>query len=307
MGYIYKITNPINMIYVGQTVSIRKRILSYKRYEFESSRHKGIINDSFLTFGFKAHTFQILEMNVDVEDLSEREQYWINKLNTLHSVNPSGMNGNDYDSSTFAKTKGVVSKDFFEGFEEWGFKSFTGEEFLEKTKKLRSQYTSYVNKKHKKNFPQWAKEKCWAKLKKKILCYDINGDFICEYTSSTDAAKILGIPRSSIKDSLKWGSWSRAKYMFKYWEENYPLKIEVGQVTVQGGLKPVLLLNNEWKLIKEYESPIKAADDLGASAIHIRRLASEKGLKMLKNSYRFVYKEDYGSLNPSEMEGGIKK
>lgn len=68
-----------------------------------------------------------------------------------------------------------------------------------------------------------------------------------------------------------------------------------------------MVLNEFWEVIGEYPSSVEAGKAFAIKNYAAKRLAQEKGLKMLKNSYRFVYKEDYGSLNPSEMEGGSKK
>lgn len=304
MGFIYKITNPINMVYVGQTVSLRKRIVGYMRYEFEKS-HGGLINESFRTFGFNAHTFQILEMNVPIEKLSEKEEYWIRKLNTVHAINPSGMNKNRYDKGVINRIKNKnINKDFYEGIEKWDFNPFTGAEFIEKSKQLKRDLTVIVNKRTERKFPKWATDALAEKLKKKIVCYDVNGDYICTYPSTIDAVHILGIPRSSIKDSLRKGSWSRGMYMFKYWEENFPMKINIDKVNKPSEKKPIMVLNEFWEIIGEYPCSVEAGKAFAIKHHAAKRLAQEKGLKMLKNSYRFVYKEDYDSLKPSEMGGG---
>jgi len=307
MGYIYKITNPINMIYVGQTISLRKRIVGYMRCEFEKT-HGGIINESFRIFGFEAHTFQVLEKNVPIEKLSEREEYWIKKLNSVNFFNHAGMNKNRFDRRVMDRIKNKENyKDSYDGIEEWDFKPFTGAEFLEKSKELKRKLTAIVNKRTNRTFPKWSTDALAEKLKKKIVCYDVNGNYLETYPSTIDAVRILGINRSSIKDSLRKGSWSRGKYMFRYWEENFPMTIDVGKVNLYFDKKEVLMFNESWDFIEEYYCAEKAAVVLGVHPSTIRRLAYKKGLIMLRNSYRFVYKEDYGSLNPSVMGGGNRK
>lgn len=294
------------MIYVGQTVSLRNRLISYMRYEYEN-KHGGLINDSFRTFGFNAHTFQILEMNVPIDKLSEKEEYWIRKLNTVHFINPAGMNKNRFDKKVGSRIKNKINyKEPYQGLEEWDFKPFTGAEFLEKTKELKKQLTVVVNKRTDRKFPKWATDSLAEKLKKKIVCYDVNGDYVATYPSTIDAVNILGIPRSSIKDSLRKGSWSRGKYMFIYWQENLPMKIEVDKVTKYSEKKPVLVFNEFWELIAEYPSAMDTGRAFAIKEYKAKKLASKRGLEMLKECYRFVYKEDYDSLNPSEMGGGDK-
>ena len=84
MGHIYKITNTAtNLVYVGKTVhDINKRFdehISSGRKINGSSQ----ISKSLREYGSLNHTIEVLE---DCENnlLLEREQYWIDKLNTLH-------------------------------------------------------------------------------------------------------------------------------------------------------------------------------------------------------------------------------
>ena len=67
-----------------------------------------------------------------------------------------------------------------------------------------------------------------------------------------------------------------------------------------------MLLNSDWDIITEYPSPQEASEATGISNPAIRNYCYSKGDKISKKGYRFVYKEDYGSLIPSEMGGGVK-
>lgn len=84
MGYIYKITNiQTNKIYVGKTLNdVNERFKEHisKGRTIEGSSK---ISKSLREYGSLNHTIEILEICLNAEML-KREQYWIDKLNTLY-------------------------------------------------------------------------------------------------------------------------------------------------------------------------------------------------------------------------------
>lgn len=82
MGCIYKITNLQNgMIYIGQTINIKRRIKEYK-YKSRNleSKSKYKIMEEINKYGFENFSFDVIEDNIEDKDLDEREIFWINKL-----------------------------------------------------------------------------------------------------------------------------------------------------------------------------------------------------------------------------------
>ena len=83
---IYKITEKENpkMFYVGKSNDIERRFKEHKTKTYEQSRipFDGYIKEK----GIDAFTYEILE-ECRVEELSEREKYWVNKLNAKASGN----------------------------------------------------------------------------------------------------------------------------------------------------------------------------------------------------------------------------
>lgn len=84
MGHIYKITNTVtNLVYVGKTIkNISQRLDEHIRNgrKIEGS---SLLAKSLREYGSLSHKIEVLEIcNDDV--LLEREQYWIDELNTLH-------------------------------------------------------------------------------------------------------------------------------------------------------------------------------------------------------------------------------
>jgi group I intron endonuclease len=74
---IYKITNPTDKIYIGQSINIEKRWQYYKsQYHNKKDKQNKLFN-SFKKYGVDAHIFEIIEECI-VEQLNEREIYWGN-------------------------------------------------------------------------------------------------------------------------------------------------------------------------------------------------------------------------------------
>jgi len=69
---IYKITNPNNKIYVGQSINIKKRFVNYKCLNCKGQIR---LYNSFNKYGVKNHTFEILHL-CEIENLNELERYY---------------------------------------------------------------------------------------------------------------------------------------------------------------------------------------------------------------------------------------
>lgn len=71
---IYLWTNLINgKTYVGQTQNFYNRVMQYKR---GNDKHR-VIGHALLKYGFDNFDISILEKDVSLDNLDEREQYWI--------------------------------------------------------------------------------------------------------------------------------------------------------------------------------------------------------------------------------------
>lgn len=88
---IYKITNNKNRkIYVGQSIDINDRWKQHK-YKAFNSKEKGYnsaIHLAFRKYGIENFSFEVIE-KCQQDELDEKEQYWIKKLNSL---SPNGYN-----------------------------------------------------------------------------------------------------------------------------------------------------------------------------------------------------------------------
>jgi group I intron endonuclease len=86
---IYKITSPTNKVYIGQSVNIEKRILSYKN---ERCKSQPRLLRSIKKHGWDKHKFEILCQCLENE-LNGLEKYYIDLYQTFNNEN--GLNIRD--------------------------------------------------------------------------------------------------------------------------------------------------------------------------------------------------------------------
>ena len=76
---IYKVTNPKNRIYIGQSTDILKRWNQYRNLECETQRK---LYNSLKKYGVEAHKFEIIT-ECDIEDLNNLERYYQELYNVI--------------------------------------------------------------------------------------------------------------------------------------------------------------------------------------------------------------------------------
>jgi len=81
---IYKITNPKNKVYIGQSIDIDRRWNEYKK--LQCSQSKKIFN-SLKKYGWENHIFEILE-ECSIEIINDKEEYYI----LLYNSHINGLN-----------------------------------------------------------------------------------------------------------------------------------------------------------------------------------------------------------------------
>ena len=79
---IYKITNPNNKVYIGQSVDIKKRFKQYS--SLSQTKLQKRLHYSFKKYEIKNHKFEIIE-ECSIELLNERERYWQDYYNVLEN------------------------------------------------------------------------------------------------------------------------------------------------------------------------------------------------------------------------------
>lgn len=86
MQYVYKITNPIGMIYIGCASNLKRRFSRYKCLDCKSQPK---LYESMLKYKFENHKFEIVEQ-CENEHKKIREAYWGMFFDVLGE---NGLNG----------------------------------------------------------------------------------------------------------------------------------------------------------------------------------------------------------------------
>jgi group I intron endonuclease len=94
MKGIYLITNKINgKKYVGLSNNINRRFAEHKC----SLKNKTtVLSKAFRKYSIENFEFEILEIVEDVKNLSDREIFWINKINPEYNMNEGGVGNKGY-------------------------------------------------------------------------------------------------------------------------------------------------------------------------------------------------------------------
>lgn len=110
---IYKITSPIQSVYIGASTDIMDRIRSYKNVSLKSQR---LLRDSILKYGWDSHTFQIVhELPVDISPqvLHTYEKIYIEHYRANNNRYPGmgGLNLTDGGKGTSGHVVGQETRD----------------------------------------------------------------------------------------------------------------------------------------------------------------------------------------------------
>jgi group I intron endonuclease len=162
---IYKSTNKITgKVYIGQTTkNLEKRI---KGHVNESKKDK---NRPFLSsinkYGVDNFVFEIIDFADNLNELNDKEIYWINFYN---SVSPNGYNvtgGGQGDKTIGTKELSRIISEGLKNSEKWQ-KTKNSEEYKVKMKKF------FIGWNKGKKFSSEHKEKIWEKNKERVLDFN---------------------------------------------------------------------------------------------------------------------------------------
>lgn len=181
MAYIYKITNKVNnKIYVGKTSStIEERFKEHCSDSKKERCEKRPLYDAMNKYGINQFTIEVIEQVPNDKIASEREMYWIKKLNTyIGFENCNGYNATlGGDSKRYYNYKEIANK-----YKELQNQKETAKFFncdIETVRKACIEENVEII-----SSQQISREK----QKKSVLMYDLQENFIQEFETIKDAA-----------------------------------------------------------------------------------------------------------------------
>jgi|TARA_B110000858_G_scaffold52393_1_gene60696 group I intron endonuclease len=227
---IYKIENPKGKVYIGQSVDIDSR---WKKYRALNCGNQTKIWNSLNKYGLDSHTFSVVE-ECKEDDLNKRERYWQDYYNVIseglncrltETTDKSGrlseetkiLIGNSLRGKTLSeearenmrKPKSDSSR--IGRYDKSGKNNpFYGRTHSEETKaKIREKRKNQIITKE-------TNETISNKLKKPILQFTKDGEFIKEFLSRNEAANELGINPSSISNNISGRKKTAGGFIWKY-------------------------------------------------------------------------------------------
>jgi group I intron endonuclease len=214
---IYKITNPNNRIYIGQSVNIKKRLTGYKRMYVKNQKQTKLYR-SFLKYGVDNHKFEVV-CECDESELNNLERYYQEIFNCLtHGLN-----------CVLTKTKdksGKVSKETLHkmSIASLGNTIWLGRKHSEESKNkirlahLGRKHSDEVNKSKGRKGRHSEKKGIYSKHTRcvKVLQYDLNGNFIKEWVCLMDIKRELGYHIGNVSSCLKGKLNTYKNYKWHY-------------------------------------------------------------------------------------------
>lgn len=243
---IYKIINNINgKIYVGQSIDIKERWKQHKYKAFNPNEkgYPSIIHVAFRKYGIENFSFEIIE-ECEIEELDNKECYWIRELNTLtpngYNMLPGGQGtrallkprfcsicgktiSRDNKSGKCAsccQTKLFITKEALEEklLEFKGNFTKIGDYFGLSDNAIRKKCKNYGLSSYSSDYKD-KKEK--VPIKKPVFQIDVEtNEIIKKFNSIADAARELGVSRGShITEVCKGKNKTAYGYKWKYVED----------------------------------------------------------------------------------------
>jgi group I intron endonuclease len=231
---IYKITSPSGKIYIGQTTNYSKRHNAYKNHK---CKRQPKLFASIEKYGFINHTIEIIK-ECQVEDLNYYERYYqeyyesvLNGLNLRYTAttDKSGFMSEETKKKMSDSGKGKIIT------EEWRKNLglvWLGRNHTEETKKKMSEANKGKkksaehiaklpqNQKGFKKKPHSEETKSLQSLNsgksKKVNQYDLQGNFINQFRSGSQASRELGISVMGISCCALGKTKTAGGFIWKY-------------------------------------------------------------------------------------------
>jgi len=325
-GLIYKITNLVNdKCYVGQTIqTLKKRKRGHIQY-FLKQRNDYLapIYLAFKKYGLDNFKWEVLEENIPLKgknNLNEREKFWGNYYNAL---SPNGYslilgNGNENGYSDelrkMRSIQNIGNKNCLgcKHSEEWkreasirnkeyyqthvhptkGKKlNLTKEQKKNRREKIRIYYETHDSPLKGKPFSEEHKNKIAISKSNPLKCYDLNYNFVGEFSSRLEASQILNVKKITITNALKGKQMSAGGYIWRWKDrenENKILDEKYRKCKKVGSnrKKIVVQYNLNGDMIRRWNSATEASKTLG----FYRKCISDCCLGKQKTHRNFIWK-----------------
>lgn len=252
---VYKATSQTtNKVYIGITTNtLEYRMAQHKRAAEEGKQYH--FYEAIRKYGFDDFIFEIVENNInDYEYLKEREIYWIKHYNSYEN----GYNSTRGGEGALIRDDQLILKLFNEGKEVKEICQITGYNRSTIYQAFKNLHLTEENNKRK-------HLKTQQRCSMPVLQYDLNGKFIKEWPSATSLNEKYS--QSAISSVCRQEQFTAYGYVWKYKHDERSINewLERLKTKRSGGRpkKPILQLDDNFKVIQEYESASAAAKAIG--------------------------------------------
>lgn len=297
---IYKITNIDNgKMYVGQSVDLKHRWAEHK-CDLNNNKHSNnYLQKSWNSHGADKFVFSIIEL-CQINQLDEKEIYWINKLRTYVGFDDSNGYNLSLGGSGTKQLRPVLRFDLDGNLlDEWlsprDASIVLGVDIQDiygctsKKYKYRHGYiwiwkSDYIDKT---SLNWYLDRKCC----RRVLQYDKNANVVCTYDSMSIAEKQLGY---CIAQCLLHKTKSCHGYIFVYEDENIKIDKEycnqVFSLLNNISNHPFYMVNKDGDIVKRYNCQREAIEDG-----YNERMISEclRGLRNKYKDFLWIYTDNY--------------
>ena len=275
MGYIYKITNTINnKLYIGKTINTIASRWGEHQKNFTSLRDDMVIHKAMYKYGKEAFIIEEIEQ-CDNSIINEREQYWIAYYDTYNNGYNSTIGG---DGAPKIDREQVVSC--------W-HNGMTITEICETIGTTRHTVSGILAA----NGVETLATKTRA-LGKRVEQYTLDGIFVKEYDSISDAARsVANATPSNINSCCARRHTSAYNYLWKYKDDPTPIQdfVEKQKTTGKGMQKQVEQYDLDNNYIQTFNSCREAARSIGAP-YHVGINSCCLGKQKTAYGYKWRYK-----------------
>lgn len=289
---IYKITSPVNKVYIGNSVNIKER---WKTYKALSCKRQKKLYNSLLSHGPENHIFEIVE-ECTIENLICRERYWqdfydvLGKLGLNLKLSHCGDKKQVHSNETILKMSGINHPHFEKKRPDLVERNKTR---YENGLYLSGENHHFFGKKGEKsiNFGKKHTETAKKKMSEKINnYYNINMSHRCRevidintgivYFSIKEASITLNLNLPSLKSMLYNRVLNKTTLRFKDEDDkiNYKKNKSILHKT-----KKVYQYDLEGNLLNIYNSSKEAASKLNISINVVYQQLSNKSYKSKQN------------------------
>ena len=287
---IYKLTSPSGKIYIGQTQCLYLRFRSYRKMYTNEYLKKAL-----LKYGLENIIVEILEKDIPLEKLNEREQFY---FDTLQPFGDNGYNICKEAGTTRGRKrppeemKGAIA---YLKSRTGNLNHFYGKNHTEETKRLQREVK--LGKKQ-------TQETVQKRVKQTVKCvkqvHMLTKKVISEFSSATEASLKTGIKACNISKvankikNLKEGesiTYSAGGYLWIFCDSEIPdVQIETGRDSISKCVKQIDLKTKE--VIAKFESIISASISTGISSTTIANVVRKGTYRKYNKEY--VYKSAGG-------------